>query len=315
MANYNNKFNNDDVFLRRMIVALLAELNKKIYYYNLLDNDKIKKIDVPCLYSITGGERFLRDEFYYDALNMGKAIGDYEKVPRCIVELNGMSVNQAEQTNKYNHTKIVREVNKKLRTLYLNVNFIPITLSFDCKVICSNNIELFKLTETIISKIYKNNNFFKVDLGMFNVDAVMNVPTDYQHQRPQEFGLNEKKEFSMSFNIEMKSMIPAFEHGLLMNEIDEMLQKLPNNASGIVEFRPNKYGEMEMLAGGVIETFRVSEYFSKVENPTVKSNTHRSPMVARDCDELKTKDYTENLLDRKFIPNVEDPCNCDTDTV
>ena len=315
MANYNNKYNKDDIFLRNMIVALLAELNKKIYYYNLLEDGTIKKVDVPCIYSITGGERFLRDEFFFDALNEGKAIGDYERVPRCIVELSGISINQSEQLNKYNRTKIVREVNKKLRTLYLNVDFIPIVLSFDCKIVCKNNTELLKLTESVISKIYKNNNYFRVDLGMFNVDATINVPADYNHEKAQEFGLNDKKEFMMPFNIEMKSLLPAFEHGLLMNEIDVMLQKLPNDASGIIEFRPNKYGEMEMLAGGVIETFRVSEYFSKVEDPTVKSNTHRSPMVARDCDELKKKDYTENLLDRKFVPNVEDPCNCDTDTV
>lgn len=315
MANYNNKFNKDDVFLRSMIVALLAELNKKMYFYNLLDDGTVKKIDVPCLYSITGGERFLRDEFYYDSLKLGKAIGDYERCPRCVVDLNGMSINQSEQLNKYNHIEIVREVNKKLRTLYLNVDLIPITLTFDCKVACKTNLELFKMTETIISKIYKNNVFFHVDLGMFNVPAVISVPADYTHERPQEFGLNEKKEFLMSFNIEMKSYIPAFEHGLLLNEIDEMLQKLPEDASGVVEFRPNEHGEMEMRAGGVIETFRLSEYFSKVEEPTLKSNTHRSPMFARNCEDLSKKDYTENLLDRKFFPDVEDPCNCDTKTV
>lgn len=282
MSDYNHRFNKDDVFLRDMIVALLAELNKKIYYYNRLDDNEVEKVSVPCLYSITGGERFLRDEFYYDALKQGKAIGDYERVPRCIVNLNGINVNVSEQTNKYNHTSIVREVNNKMRTLYLNVDYIPVVLNFDCRLVCSNNIELFKLTEAIISKIYKNPNFFKVDFGMFSVDASLTVPADYSHERPQEFGLNEKKEFIMSFSIEMKSFIPAFEHGLLMCEIDEMLQKLPEDASGIVEFRPNEYGEMEMRAGGVLETFNFSQYFARLENPTIKSNTHKSPVRMRE---------------------------------
>lgn len=302
MSDYNQKYNKDDVFLRSMIIALLAELNKKIYYYNRIDNDTIERVDVPCLYAITGGERFLRDEFYYDALEQGKAIGDYERVPRCIANLTGMSVNTSEQTNKYNRTKIVRTVNNKLRTLYLNVDFIPVTLTFDCKIICSNNIELFKLTECIISRIYKNNNFFKVDFGMFNVDAALSVPTDYSHEKPQEFGLNDKKEYSMSFSVEMKSFIPAFEHGLLMSEIDEMLQKLPDSASGIVEFRPNDYGEMEMLAGGVFETFRISAYYTGIEEPTLKSNTHKVPMLARNKEELKKKENEEHLLDRKYVP-------------
>jgi hypothetical protein len=218
-----------------------------------------------------------------------------------MVNLTGLSINTGEQTNKYNRTKIVRSVRNKLRTLYLNVDFIPVTLSFECKVICANNIELFKLSECIISKIYKNPNFFKVDFGMFNVDASLSVPADYTHELPQEFGFSDKKEFSTSFSVEMKSFLPAFEWGLLMCEIDEMLEKIPDDYSGIVEFRPNEYGEMEMRCGGVFETFRISQYHSTINDATLKSNTHKSPMLARTPDELKKKDDEEILMDRKYV--------------
>ena len=140
MNQYNQKYNKDDVFIRSMIVSLLAEMNKKIYYYNREDDGSVSKISVPCLYSITGSERFLRDEFYYDALEEGKAFGDYERVPRCVVGLSGINVNAAEQTNKYNQTKIVRESNGVLRTCLLNVEWVPVTLSFGCKIIFSRNI-------------------------------------------------------------------------------------------------------------------------------------------------------------------------------
>ena len=70
MNNYNIKSNKDDVFIRSMIISLLAELNKKLCIYNRLDNNKVERVDIPCLYSITGGERFLKDEFYYDALQI-----------------------------------------------------------------------------------------------------------------------------------------------------------------------------------------------------------------------------------------------------
>ena len=307
MSDFNQKYNYEDVFTRNMIISFLAELNKKIYFYNRLDDNKVEKINVPCLYVITGAERFLKEEFYYDALKEGKAIGDYEKVPRCMVSNNGITINSSEQTNKYNHTQIVRPVRNKMRTLYLNVEWIPITLNFECKVICSNNIELLKISECVISKIYKNPNFFKVDYGMFNVDAAFNVPTDFTHDRPQEFGLNDKKEFSTSFNIEMKTLLPAFENGLLMCEIDEMLEKIPDEASGIVMFRANDNGDMEMRCGGVIETFRVSEYYTKIEDPTLLSNTHKVPMLARNEEELKKKDEIEILLDRKYIPSEDTP--------
>ena len=272
MSDYNQKYNKDDVFIRSMIVCLLAELNKKMYIYNRLDDGSVQKVDIPCLYSITGGERFLKDEFYYDALQQGKALGDYERVPRCMVNLTSFNVNAAEQTNKYNRTKIVRESQGILRTLYLNVEWVPVTLSFDCRVICANNIELFKVTEMIVSKIYKNPNYFKVDFGMFNVDACLAVPEDYSHELPQEFGLNEKKEFSTSFSVEMKSILPAFEHGLLLCEIDELLLQVPKDAKGIIEYRPDEFGVYGMRAGGVLETIVESTYDHHIEKPTYHRN-------------------------------------------
>lgn len=276
MSAYNNKYNKDDVYTRSMIVCLLAELNKKIYYYNRLDDNKVEKISVPCLYSITGQERFLKDEFYYDALNEGKAIGDYERVPRCIINLTGLTINTSEQTNKYNHTKIVRESNGVLRTLFLNVEYIPVTLNFDCKVIAANNIELFKIIECIISKIYKNPNYFKVDFGMFNVDACLEVPSDYNHEIPTEFGLNEKKEFSFSFSTTMKSFIPTFEHGLLLPEIDEILAEIPAEAVGPIEYRADKYGVMKLLPAGVFEEFESNLYDEHIPEPNIKSNKNKS---------------------------------------
>lgn len=300
MNEYNNKFNKDDVIIRNMIVCFLAELNKKIYYYNRLDNDTVKKITVPCMYSITGQERFLKDEFFYDPINLGMAIGDYERLPRVIVNLTGLNINTAEQTNKYNHTKIVRESNGKLRTCYLNVEWIPVQLSFDCNLVCANNIELFKLSECIISKIYKNPNYFKVDLGGFNVDGAFEAPESYSNQIPTDFALSEKKEFRMDFSIEMKSFIPAFEHGLLLPEIDEMLSKIPVENEGIVMFRADDYGNMGMRTGGILEKFRVSEYCYSIEPETILSNTHKVPMQARNEEELKKKDMVENLIIRYY---------------
>lgn len=301
MSNYNEKYNKDDVFIRSMIVCLLAEMNKKMYIYNRLDDGSVQKVDIPCLYSITGQERLLREEFYYDALEQGKAFGDYEHIPRCMVNLTSFSVNQAEQTNKYNRTKIVRESQGVMRTLYLNVEWIPVTLSFDCKIICANNIELFKITEMVVSKIYKNPNYFKVDFGMFNVDACLSVPTDYNHELPQEFGLNEKKEFSTSFSVEMKSFIPAFEHGLLLCEIDEMLAQIPKDQKGVIEYRPDEFGVWGMRTGGVIEEFISSSYSHHIQEPTLKSNTHEVPMKVKSLDDLKKKDLVEGLIDRKKI--------------
>ena len=51
----------------------------------------------------------------FDAEKAGKAIGDYEVVPRGILQMNSMSINADEQTNKFTRAEFVREWNGVLR--------------------------------------------------------------------------------------------------------------------------------------------------------------------------------------------------------
>jgi hypothetical protein len=106
----------------------------------------------------------------------------------------------------------------------------------------------------------------------------------------------------MDFNVEMKSFIPAFEHGLLMCEIDELLSKIPVGENGLVQYRPNEKGEFEMKVGGVFETFRLSGYMHTIDNSSiVLSNTNDAPMYATNKKELEEKDIKEKLVFRKEI--------------
>ena len=105
----------------------------------------------------------------------------------------------------------------------------------------------------------------------------------------------------MDFNVEMKSFIPAFEHGLLMCEIDEMLSRLPVGEHGLVTYRPNKHGEFEMRVGGIFETIRLSGYMHTIGESTILSNTHDVPMSAVTEKELEEKDLKEDLAFRKDV--------------
>ena len=105
----------------------------------------------------------------------------------------------------------------------------------------------------------------------------------------------------MEFSVEMKSFIPAFEHGLLMCEIDEMLSRIPAGENGLITYRPNENGELEMRVGGVFETFRLSGYMHTIGEATMLSNTHDAPMYARNEKELAEKDIKEDLVLRKEI--------------
>ena len=261
MSAYNQEFNTDNTILRYLTVGMLAELSTKVYYYNRIDEDTLKKIEVPFFYSISGNERFLLDNFMFDAEKAGKAIGDYEVVPRGIIQMNSMSINADEQTNKFTRAEFVREWNGVLKTFSLMTNFLPVTIGFGVTMICSNNLEMLKVTESIMSKLYKST-LFNVDLGMFRVNASMSVPDDYSQDRLFEWALNDKKEFQVTFDMELRSFMPVFEGGILLPEIDfitkEALISNPD-ASGVGQLRCDSNGNVGIYFGGIFQTFKFSD--------------------------------------------------------
>ena len=249
MSSYNEEFNTDNVILRYILVATLAELKNKVYFYNQVDEDTSVKVEVPFLPSITGNERMLMDLFKFNAEKEAKAIGDYEVVPRGMVQLTGLSIDSGSQTNKYVRSEFVREYDGQLKTFSLQTAYVPINMSFDITVTCSDQLEMFKVTESVISKLYKVN-YFQVDLGMMRVEGSFEVSEDYAQNRLYEFGLSDKKEFEVTFPLEVKSFMPVFEGGILLSELVKMIKDTPDNPDrdGIGMLRDG-----EIRFGGVIQ--------------------------------------------------------------
>ena len=261
MSAYNQEFNKDNTILRYIIVALLAELKDKVYYYNQIDEDTLKKIPVPFFYSITGDGRFLMDNFLWGAEAAGKAIGDYESVPRGILQLTGISIDSGNQTNKFARGEFVQEWEGILKTFSMETNFLPLNMTFDCTVVCSSNLEMLKVTESLMSKIYKNT-LFQIDLGMMRVAGTFAVPEDYAQNRLFEFALNDKKEWSVTFPLEVKSFMPVFEQGILIPEISLMTKaaiKANPTASGVGMLRAGTDNELGIYFGGIFQKFGYTE--------------------------------------------------------
>jgi len=261
MSAYNQEFNKDNTILRYIIVALLAELKDKVYYYNQIDEDTLKKIPIPFFYSITGDGRFLMDNFLWGAEEAGKAIGDYESVPRGIIQLTGISIDSGNQTNKFARGEFVQEWEGILKTFSMETNFLPINMSFDCTVVCSSNLEMLKVTESLMSKIYKNT-LFQIDLGMMRVAGTFAVPEDYAQNRLFEFQLNDKKEWSVTFPIEVSSFMPVFESGILIPEVSLMTKsaiKANPTAQGVGMLRSGTNNELGIYFGGIFQKFEYTE--------------------------------------------------------
>lgn len=276
MSLYNQEYNKDTVVLRYIIVATLAELKSQLYYYNLV-NDEGVKVEIPFYYSTTGEERFLQDNFLYDTVDQGKAIGDYETVPRGVLQLQGFSINTDELTNKFSKANYtVMGSDGVVRTLVADTNFIPITLNFDVTIVVTNTLEILKVSEALVSKLYKSQIFY-VDLGMCTMQSSIVIPEDFAEEKPFEFQVDTKKEYNITFSIEVKSFLPVLPKGLTLNQLRWMVEdfiKMHPTATGILSLRTDSiasdgmydnenkkeryftdFNGFSICAGGIIETF------------------------------------------------------------
>lgn len=282
MSVYNQEFNKDNTVLRYIIVSLLAELKEKVYYYNQIDEDNLVKINIPFYYSVTGGERFLSDNFLYKPIDEGYAIGDYEVVPRGVIQLDSIAIDSSRQTNKFIRSNFVREYEGQLKTYSLETAYLPLDLGFSVTVICSNNLEMLKATESIMSKLYKEI-LFQVDLGMFKIPGMFQVPDDFAQNKLFEFTLNDKKEFQVTLSLTVRTFMPVFQDGLLLSDIQKLTRNSTVNPDnkGIGMFRNGR-----IYFGGVLQDIKYN--VDDIRN--APSNDVLSNQSYNNTDEIQTGD-------------------------
>lgn len=311
MSAYNAEFNKDLSFLRHIIAALLQELNNKVYFYNVLDEDTKEKIDVPFYYSVTGQERFLLDNFLFDNLAEGKAIGDYDRIPRGVIQLDSSSIDSSSLINKFVRTQIIRPYKGQLKTFALMTQAIPITLSFSTTVVVNNTIELFKVTESLISSLYKNNLFY-VDYGGFQAQSNFALPEDLGQEQLFEYGFTDRKEYKVTFSLEVKSFFYVFENGLQLSEIPMQVRETSNNRrlSGVGVYNGDGiyFGNVMESIDNIIDDYRKAPFsdgeesnqgYNTLADPTgglgptgpVFSETSVKPVTINDLESSDSRQY------------------------
>lgn len=218
MGAYNLVYNKDESVIRQLIVGLLADLNQKIFYYNQLDEETRIKVDIPFMFHITGDEAFLQSHFFNDSvrdLDGEHAKTNYEKLPRGIIELTGMQVDSISLLNKYVYGTFNRLVGQEMKSFHCQFQMIPITMTFDVTVKVDNQLDIFKVTEALIKRLYKNN-VFNIEAGhpndaTFRCACYYKMPDDYAKERLVEFSLDEDKKYQVTFSLDFISFIPSFD--------------------------------------------------------------------------------------------------------
>ena len=224
MASYNLKFNKDDSIVRHLIIGLLSDLNDKLSFFRQISNDDRVIVDVPFFYSITGDENFLRDNFLFSTLNGAScdpdttiADGNYDKVPRGLVNLTSLNVDPSKLVNKRNighYSKL--DSNGEMQGFVSDFEMIPVVIGLDIEVLLSSQLDIFKVTEAIIKRMYKSN-YYNVEVGhieegLYRLAAYYAMPDDYSIEKPIEYGFDDKGNHKITFSLEVNSFIPSFDY-------------------------------------------------------------------------------------------------------
>lgn len=215
MSVYDLHFNKDDVTIRNIIIGLLATLHDNIYWYNQTGTDikDRRKITVPFYFSTTGTERYLQDNFLNNVdfdPDYLEAEAFYNKIPRGIIDLTGISVEAQNIVNKYirmNHQ--VQEQDGTLNTYSTEAFWVPILLSIDAKVYTDSILDQLKFTEALITTFFKSKTY-QIDVAYTRIPCLIVFPDDVSNEKTVEFSFTEKKEFISSFSLQIKSHIPVF---------------------------------------------------------------------------------------------------------
>lgn len=246
MATYNLKFNKDDSVVRHLIIGLLADLNEKMSFYRQVSNDQRVEVDVPFYYSITGDENFLRDNFLFSTAQgvncvpgVGKADGNYDQIPRGVINVTSLNVDPSKLVNKRNEGFYAKlDENGTMQSYMAEFDMIPIVIGVDVVIVLSSQLDVFKVAEGIIKKMYRSN-YYNVEVGhleegLYRISSEYAVPDDYSIERPVEFAFGEKEDFRVTFALEINSFIPSFDFSTERHAGNRMYQigSVGNDGSG-----------------------------------------------------------------------------------
>lgn len=234
MATYNVKFNKDDSVVRHLIVGLLADLNNKVFFYREVKRTDIDtetqyveservEVDVPFYYAVTGDPDFLKDNFLFltkNGLNCApdgvRADTNYDVVPRGVVNFSSLNIDSSKLVNKRIRGSYAKMTdNGSMEGYNAEFTMIPIVIGFDVEIIVSSQLDMFKVTERIIKRLYKSNQYNievgDLNEGTYRLPAYYAMPDDYSTERPVEFSFDSNEGYKVTFSLEVNSHIPAFE--------------------------------------------------------------------------------------------------------
>lgn len=250
MLKFNNKyimigkkFNFEDTFLRDLTICLLDSLENNIKWVNRFDSGEVK-VNVPFYYSLTGDERFLLDSFQDDIASTNRYLElNSDIIPRGHITLNSMNIVSDEFANPNIWLKSIIENQNEIRNILVKMRAIPIVANYDVEIRLSNEIDIFKCTQSIMDTLWLYK-YMYFEYNYMNIDAIMTIPDSNNIEFNREKDLTSDNNIKIKFSIEVNTYYPAY-------RLDRISSSDISNTNGPEKTDLNDY----KIKGGVSEYF------------------------------------------------------------
>jgi len=208
---FNTFQNKDDVLIRNILIGTLHSMRDRISWDNTVNSEN-DKVDVPIYFTVAGSERFLSDIFLNQYKIETETIAEtvYNKYPRAHVSMEGISIQEEFLTNKFTRANHLKQTPDGELIQY-NAEFqdIPLKIDMSVKVHLDSIIDIFKCWSSIMQNLYSNVHYY-VDSNGIKVPCYFKIPDSINKERPLDFGFSDKKEITVTFDIEVQASYPLF---------------------------------------------------------------------------------------------------------
>lgn len=207
---FNDRYNTDDVHMRAVMVGLIDLLNKNVVIEQVISDTESTMVPIPFYPAMANQERFMQDFYmhYHPDCQTGYAEGNYDQIPRGVIELSSFTIDSASLVNKFVRGTYHKQVDGQVKAYSDYVNVIPIRMSYDVEIVAGSVLEAFKIVQEFIATFYKAATY-QVSYKGFRVPCQVGFAQDYTIEKPVEFSFGDDKKISVNFPLELETYQPV----------------------------------------------------------------------------------------------------------
>jgi hypothetical protein len=211
------KTNIDDIYFRNAAISVIHYLHKNLKLEQI-EHGESKFYQIPVFYNKAQDSQFMRDYFtqYADECSPVEYVeGDFDIEPFVIVTLDSISVKTQEMTNKFVRGNYVVTENDKngfpVRKGYSALLYtLPLELKFSLEIRCDDNIQSFRIIQSLLDEIFKNN-ILHFSFRNQRIRCNIGLDNNFTQEKKIQFTYNDEQSQMVKSSIVMECYYPIFD--------------------------------------------------------------------------------------------------------